>query len=256
LDSVRVGNSNSYIGYDLTTSHNDYNVFEEYSEDGYSYSFSSSDDRSIDIEMYDEDAGIVEDYLYFKSINVTVHYTYSVALQNGEIAASGRIYANNNTQVGDIAEYFPLNGGNNEAGLIVSLKAGDNNKYKLSDMSYDQFMVGVISENPSILLNSAASGIPIALTGRVKVKLIPSDKLIKSGDFLTSSNLAGYAELATQAGPVIGYAVENQNPDEDFVQILIQPGRFYMPTTQKHYNDSPNPDNKTENRLNSRKRKY
>ena len=53
--------------------------------------------------------------------------------------------------------------------------------------------------------------------------------LIKSGDYLTSSDMAGLAQLSKHPGPVIGYAVTNQKQGEDTVEILLQPGNFYFP---------------------------
>ena len=90
-------------------------------------------------------------------------------------------------------------------------------------------MVGVISQNPSVILNSAKVGPPVAMTGRVKIKLKPSENLIKSGDYLTSSDMPGYAELSEKAGTVIGYAVTNQKNGEDEVEVLLLPGVFHIP---------------------------
>ena len=47
-----------------------------------------------------------------------------------------------------------------------------------------QHMVGVISEDPSVVLNSPEVGPPVGLAGRVKVNLIPGQDLIKCGDLL------------------------------------------------------------------------
>lgn len=235
---VRLG-TNSWVGSTLTCATGSYYIYENYSGDLTYNNLTSSSDRSIDLELYDGTGGLFStaDHLYFYDINVTVYYTYTLALQAGDIAAGGRIYANNNTSVGDLAEYFPVSGAISN-GMIVSLvPGGSDDQYKLSDKPYDQFMVGVVSENPSVMLNSTQVGPPVALTGRVKVKLAHSDKLIKSGDFLTTSDKPGCAQLATKAGPIIGYAVKNQKAGEDFVQILVQPGRYYIPSTNDS-NDS------------------
>lgn len=234
---VRVG-GNAWHGLSLETSNLAYYVFENYSNDVGPYTITSAD-RSVDVQLYDDAGGFLttSDELDFYNINVTVYYTYSVALQSGDIAAGGRIYANNNTSVGDLAEYFPVKG-SFVPGMIVSLSPGTDDEYQLSDKPYDQFMVGVISENPSVMLNSSQVGPPVALTGRVKIKLLKTDKLVKSGDFLTTSSVAGYAQVATKAGPIIGYAVMNQKQGEDFVQILVQPGRYYSPTEPTEKSDS------------------
>ena len=34
---------------------------------------------------------------------------------------------------------------------------------------------------------------------------------------------------AKRPGPVIGYATKNQKPGENFVEVLLQPGKYYIP---------------------------
>lgn len=162
------------------------------------------------------------------NVEAKIGYDYNSALQTGEIAASGRIYANNNIEVGDVAEYFPVSG-DYETGDVISFIPGENNEYRRSSSSYDQFITGVISENPSVVLNNPDVGPPVALAGRVKVNIAPGHPPIKSGDFLTSSPIEGKAMKATKAGSTIGYATTNQNPGEGFVEIMVQPGKFYIP---------------------------
>jgi Peptidase_G2, IMC autoproteolytic cleavage domain len=166
---------------------------------------------------------------YFTNIEVNIFYEYTTSLQAGDISAAGRVYSNSQYDVGDLAEHFEVEGDRHEAGMIVSLKKGADNAYELTSEPYDELMVGVISENPSVVLNNPNIGPAVALTGRVKVKIAPGESLVKSGDFLTSSHIPGRAVIAKQAGPVIGYAVKNQQANEDFVEILVQPGRFYYP---------------------------
>lgn len=166
---------------------------------------------------------------YFTNIEVHVYYEYTTSLQAGDISAAGRVYSNSQYDVGDLAEHFEVEGERHEAGTIVSLKKGTDNEYELTSEPYDELMVGVISENPSVVLNNPNIGPAVALAGRVKVKIAAGERLVKSGDFLTSSIVPGRAVIAKQAGPVIGYAVKNQQVNEDFVEILVQPGRFYYP---------------------------
>ena len=116
-----------------------------------------------------------------------------------------------------------------EVGNIIAAESGKSNSYKLADEPYCNHLVGVISKEPSIVLNDPNEGPPVGLTGRVNVKLVKSDLLIKSGDFITSSAQKGLGQKATHEGPVIGYAVRDQNQGEDFVEILLQPGRYYKP---------------------------
>ena len=47
-------------------------------------------------------------------------------------------------------------------------------------------------------------------------------------------------QLLIQIVQVIGYAVRNQNEGEDFVEILLQPGRYYQPTDAAKGNNEIN----------------
>lgn len=162
------------------------------------------------------------------NIEVTVYYEYTTSPQAGTILSEGRIYANSTKEVGDLAEYFEV-GEAAEVGDVVSLIPGKDNEYKLTDKAYDPHVVGVVSKDPSVVLNDPNVGPPVGLAGRVVVRLVPGLKPIESGDFITSSHIPGRAMKATKPGTVVGYAVENQEPNSDMVEILLQPGRFYYP---------------------------
>lgn len=202
--------------------------------------------QTITLRIYDDDPFLGgSDDLRIFLMNMTFNYHYTIPLQAGDIAASGRIYANNNEAVGDLAEHFEYTGPI-EPGFVVSYVPGSDNEYMLCEEPYSNHITGVISENPSVVLNSPKQGPPLALAGRVTVKLVDSDDLIKGGDFVTSSSVPGYAMKATQPGPVIGYAVKNQKQGEDFVQILLQPGKFYVPPKYMDFDDKPDVDNEEE----------
>jgi hypothetical protein len=106
--------------------------------------------------------------------------------------------------------------------------------------------VGVISNEPSVVLNDPKVGPPVGLIGRVNVKLIESDQLIKSGDFITSSSQKGLGQKAMHEGPVVGYAVRDQKQGEDFVEILLQPGRYYKPKISIDNNEEIKAENKSD----------
>ncbi len=80
--------------------------------------------------------------------------------------------------------------------------------------AYDPTIIGVISESPyqvmgeAVLKSKAKNSQPLALSGRVPVKISLENGPIKPGDFLTSASQAGYAMKATKSGRVIGIALE------------------------------------------------
>ncbi|HVT62862.1 MAG TPA: hypothetical protein VHD33_05170, partial [Legionellaceae bacterium] len=82
---------------------------------------------------------------------------------------------------------------------------------------YDTSIIGIYSEKPGFRLSqigekiAGEKAIPVALTGRVPVKVSTENGAIRKGDFLTSSSIPGVAMKATQPGQVIGKAMEDFN---------------------------------------------
>ncbi|USN92668.1 MAG: hypothetical protein H6782_02550 [Candidatus Nomurabacteria bacterium] len=79
-------------------------------------------------------------------------------------------------------------------------------------------MLGVVSTKPGLLLghddtslNEGETGYPIALSGRVPVKISTENGVIKRGDQLMLSSLPGIAMKATGTGMVVGIALEDFN---------------------------------------------
>ena len=213
----------------------------------HSTSFSST--QNVYFRLYDENDNCLfcsNNTFYVLNANITVYYSYSVGAQTGDVLASGTVYSKNvhsTNTIGDVAEYFNVKteaGQMPQVGQLVSFAAASETEFKLSNSPYDNLIAGVISENPSVVLNKPNDGAPIALTGRVKVQLVDSDKLITSGDFITSSNQAGLGMRATTAGPVIGYAISNQKPGDNTVEVLLQPGRFYFPKKELEKSEPEN----------------
>jgi hypothetical protein len=81
-------------------------------------------------------------------------------------------------------------------------------------MGSDPRVAGVISENPAYLMNSDATGQPVALQGKVKCKVVGT---ISKGDMLvTHSQFPGVARKSPdpKVGTVIGKALEDYNSTE------------------------------------------
>ena len=77
-------------------------------------------------------------------------------------------------------------------------------------------MLGVVSTKPGIVLGANDSSLipgqrayPLALTGRVPVKLSDENGPINIGDPLTLSSIPGVAMKATGAAEIVGYALES-----------------------------------------------
>ena len=87
------------------------------------------------------------------------------------------------------------------------------------EMYNDGFVAGVISTNPGFLLNSGASGQPVALAGRVPVRVIGE---CKKGDMLYAT-AGGVAGKGFTDGERVGIALEtNDDVNEKLVECLLR----------------------------------
>jgi len=146
------------------------------------------------------------------------------------------IYGNMHPGAPDLAERYP---GDVQAGDVVVLSREPEKNATVLDQSsvgphdspaggnipvaveksnepYQSDIFGVVSTAPGIELSDPKdqSNPPIALTGRVPVKVDLEGGPIKIGDYLTSSSRPGYAMKATKVGATVGIALENFGTDE------------------------------------------
>ncbi len=123
----------------------------------------------------------------------------------GQVFAAGAILGAPG-QVGDLAENVPVSDESIEAGDLVS--AASEGLVK-STGAYDNTLIGVISTKPSLEFSpQTPNSRPVALSGRVPVKVNNEGGEIHIGDYLTSSSVPGVAMKATRPGPVVGRALE------------------------------------------------
>ena len=90
--------------------------------------------------------------VYAYQTRVKLYYYYNLDAQVGDIICKGKSLCKFKTAVGDVAEYFPVNDGV-EVGNIIAAEPGKSNSYKLADEPYCNHLVGVISKEPSVVLN-------------------------------------------------------------------------------------------------------
>jgi hypothetical protein len=124
-------------------------------------------------------------------------------------------------QYADLAENYQADAAYAPGTVVVF---GGEFEITQSCVSHDSRVAGVVSTDPAFLMNSAAHGLPVALTGRVPCQVQgPVDK----GDLLTTSDVPGTAQkLKTWApGCVIGKSLEIIK-DSSVKTIEIAVGRF------------------------------
>ena len=154
----------------------------------------------------------------------------SVSNNNYNIGSSGNkwntIYATtfNGTatqaQYADLAEIYASDQ-QYEAGTVV--KIGGDAEITQTESHADTEVFGVVSTNPAYLMNSEAQGVPVALAGRVPVKVIGK---VAKGERLVSSDVPGVAwgvadeDVSLQA--IIGRSLEDKTDgDQGIIEVVI-----------------------------------
>jgi len=141
----------------------------------------------------------------------------------GNVAITGTL----ETQTGsDFAEEFSTTA-ELEPGTVVVLGDEGYKSAKISSKSYDQTVIGVVSDNPSIIAGRqpdlAGHKAIVAMVGVVKVKVSSVNGIIKKGDLLTTSSINGFAMKANlvKTGTIIGKALEDMEGKKDEIKVLV-----------------------------------
>ncbi len=112
---------------------------------------------------------------------------------------------------GDLAEIYPTNDSSIEMAEVVSIDPMIEGGVVRTTKAYDRNLLGVVTTKPALVIGGregrGVDGKPVALTGRVPVKVSTINGEIKAGDALTSSNIPGAAMKATKTGPILGIAM-------------------------------------------------
>lgn len=94
------------------------------------------------------------------------------------------------------------------------------NGAKLTDVAYDPQIMGVVSRDAAILIETSEGGVPVISTGRIYILVSAKNGAIKKGDLLTSSTIAGVAVKADKDGYVLGRALEDADTDPNRVDKI------------------------------------
>ncbi|MCR4333795.1 MAG: hypothetical protein NUV60_02170 [Patescibacteria group bacterium] len=150
---------------------------------------------------------------------------------------AGTIYTVDvDVQGADVAENYPTLDAILEAGDVVTTD-GSNQGYVSKAVSTFT-VLGVVSTKPGLLLNGYksedfpnASNVPIALNGRVPVKVSSGNGFISIGDRLAlSSTTPGVAVKALHSGETIGVALAPYNSDTvGSINVFVSPQYWLAP---------------------------
>ncbi|MBI2596706.1 hypothetical protein HYW41_00935 [Candidatus Daviesbacteria bacterium] len=107
-----------------------------------------------------------------------------------------------------VAQSLPILDTNVKDGYIIS---ASQTGYVLSKAPYDPGIVGVVTDNPAMLIRvKNKEGVhPVSSSGIVSVYVSSDGGPIKKDDLITSSKKAGVGMKATETGFVLGTALED-----------------------------------------------
>ena len=121
----------------------------------------------------------------------------------------------------DLAERYEADA-DYEPGTVVII--GGEKEITTTDQVNSTKVAGVISTDPAYLMNAEATGLPVALRGRVPCKVIG---VIQKGDVLVTSSTPGYAMPAAHphnvsASELVGKALQSKTDSaEGVIEVLI-----------------------------------
>lgn len=129
----------------------------------------------------------------------------------------------------DVAETFGTDERTEPGDLVVFIPQDRNfPAVQLSTQPYEGTIVGVVSTDPGLVFDQGETHLAgditnlitdektvVAMVGRVPTKFSLENGPIAVGDPLTSSSTPGIAMKATQAGRIIGYAMQSSDAAED-----------------------------------------
>lgn len=136
----------------------------------------------------------------------------------------------------DYAEYYPTETELEPGDIVVPSKTivqtvgGRTAKLARATEPYQRSLLGVISDPARatdfnvIGVNDVANEdnpLPVALNGRLPVKISTEGGSIKIGDRITSSSLAGIGMKATQSGVTLGFALEDFDEESATTTAVI-----------------------------------
>ena len=104
---------------------------------------------------------------------------------------------------------------------------GDITKLVKSDKTYQSNVIGIVSDNYGDFsstgnnIKEENNPMPVALSGRVPVKIASDSEPIYPGDYITTSNELGKGTKATKAGSVIGKALGFWTPESTSGTVMV-----------------------------------
>ena len=171
------------------------------------------------------------DCTYLDTPNTTSQTFYSVFMSTDTVIGSAPTTQETIVSMAvlgaDLAENYFTNDSTLSAGDVVAIDPNLPNGVKKTTSSNEAGTIGVVSSAPSITMYNTLGAknygrtVPVALSGRIPVKVSIENGDIRTGDYLTPSSIAGVAMKSNGIGPVIGQAMSNYSGSEVGVVVVF-----------------------------------
>lgn len=107
----------------------------------------------------------------------------------------------------EISQLYPVEANAQTGDILVS---SSNGSFTRANIAYDAHLFGVLDSQPVLVFKSAdETGKPILRMGTASIKVTDINGQIKSGDYITSSQVPGYGQKADKSGYVLGTALQD-----------------------------------------------
>jgi hypothetical protein len=155
---------------------------------------------------------------------------------DGDYNGNGRVITEELQILGgsDLSEFFNLTDKTNiQKGMVVSIDPENPGQLKVSQTAYDKKVAGIVSGanniKPGLIMSQkgtvADGDYLVALSGRVYCKSEAVSAPIEVGDFLTTSDIPGYAmkvnDFNKAKGAILGKAMTSLKSGKGLVLVLI-----------------------------------
>ena len=135
---------------------------------------------------------------------------------NGSFAANVATLVATSAQYADIAEIYASDADYAPGTVLIF---GGVAEVTVSNEDASPRVAGVVSTNPAHLMNSNASGIAVALTGRVPTHVVGQ---VRKGDMMVATNVGkARAEANPAMGTVIGKALEDFDGTHGTIEVVV-----------------------------------
>ncbi len=125
-----------------------------------------------------------------------------------------------------------------QKGMIAQIAGGGPSQVRKSDTPYSDKLIGIYSTQPGNVVgenDGTGQPVPIALSGRVPIKLSTENGLPQAGDMITASSiLPGYGMLANRSGYIVGQMMMDATDNGDGTAdgyVYVRHGYWQAPFT-------------------------